>query len=258
MSEGKLTRGVALITGGGGEIGGAIARRFAREGAKIIAADINLTQADAVARGCVELGGEAIAVEMDVSDAASVEAGVKKAADAFGRLTILVNVAATVVADGTVETLSLEDWNRALAINLTGAFLTCKFAVPEIRRAGGGAIVNIASVSAHVGMRKLPQSGHAAAKGAVVSLTRQLAAEGGPVNIRANCVSPGCIASPATEPLLAMGDESPILPIVEHTAFGRPGRPEEVVHAALFLASDEAGYVNGAELIVDGGTSILI
>src|SRR5690348_16477374 len=104
MSEGKLAGGVALITGGGGEIGGAIARRFAREGAKVAAADIDGAKADAVARACVALGSEAIGVAMDVASEASVEAGVKQAVDAFGKLTILVNVAATVVADGTVET----------------------------------------------------------------------------------------------------------------------------------------------------------
>ena len=143
---GKLAGRVALITGGGGEIGGAIARRFAREGAKVCVADITLARAEAVAQTIAGAGGEAVPIEADVSDAASAEAAVADAISAFGRLTTLINVAAAnVSAEGTVEVMPLDDWNRELGVNLTGAFLMCKYAVPQLRRAGGGAIVNIAS-----------------------------------------------------------------------------------------------------------------
>jgi NAD(P)-dependent dehydrogenase (short-subunit alcohol dehydrogenase family) len=198
MSEGKLVGGVALITGGGGEIGAAIARRFAREGAKVAVADVDFAKAETVAHECADLGSEAVGVAMDVSSEASVEAGVKKAADAFTKLTILVNVAATVTADGTVETIGLADWNRALAINLTGAFLSCKFAVPEIRKAGGGAIVNIASQLGVVAAANA--AAYCASKGAVISLTRAMAIDHGPEGIRVNCVCPGPTDTPLLDP----------------------------------------------------------
>ncbi|HEY4095509.1 MAG TPA: SDR family NAD(P)-dependent oxidoreductase [Baekduia sp.] len=255
---GRLAGKVALISGTAGGQGREAAKIFAREGARVVACDIAPDGA-AETQAMVEAeGGEIVSFGgLDLSRRADVATWVDGGVAAFGRVDILYNNA-SLPKFGPVTDLSDEDWSFTIRNELDIVWFSCQAAWPHLVAAGGGAIVNIASVSAHVGMRKLPQSGHAAAKGAVVSLTRQLAAEGGAVNIRANCVSPGCIASPATEPLLGMGDESPILPIVEHTAFGRPGLPEEVVYAALFLASDEAGYVNGAELIVDGGTSILI
>ncbi len=142
---GELNGRVALITGGGGEIGGAIARRFAEAGAAIAIADINRDSAEAVAGEITAAGGQAVAVRTNVAVEQDAERAVRHAVEAFGKLTTLVNVAATVTPDGTVETLTLDDWNDALAVNLTGAFLMCKYAVPQLRNAGGGTIVNIAS-----------------------------------------------------------------------------------------------------------------
>ena len=149
---GELTGRVALITGGGGEIGGAIARRFAEAGAAIAIADIQREAAEAVAGEITAAGGQAVAVRTNVAVEQDAERAVRHAVEAFGKLTTLVNVAATVTPDGTVETLTLDDWNDALAVNLTGAFLMCKYAVPEIRKAGGGTIVNIASQLGQIGI----------------------------------------------------------------------------------------------------------
>ena len=134
----RLEGRVALITGGGGEIGSAIARRFASEGAAVAIADLEPAKALATARSVVEAGGKASGFGVDVSNEASAAEAVKRAIAAFGRITTLVNVAATVTPDGTVETLTLLQWNEAIGVNLTGAFLMCKFGVPELRRAGGG------------------------------------------------------------------------------------------------------------------------
>jgi len=250
MNEGKLAGGVALITGGGGEIGGAIARRFAREGAKIAAADIDRAKADAVARACVDFGGEAVGVAMDVSSEASVEAGVKAAIETFGRLTILVNVAATVVADGTVETIGLADWNRALAINLTGAFLTCKFAVPEIRKAGGGAIVNIASQLGHMGVPA--RAPYCTTKAALIHFTRILAMDHAKDRIRANTISPGAILTERSSRRYG-GKENARKAHGPKHLLGRPGEVDEVAAGALYLASNEASFVTGTDLLIDGG-----
>jgi len=147
---GRLEGRVALITGGGGEIGSAIARRFAAEGATVAVADLEPAKAEATARSVVEAGGRASGFAVDVASEASAEEAVKRTIAAFGWLTTLVNVAAAVTPDGTVETLSLAQWNHAIGVNLTGAFLMCKYAVPELRRAGGGSIINIASQLGHL------------------------------------------------------------------------------------------------------------
>ena len=135
---GLLNGRAALVTGGGGEIGRAIARRFASEGAAVAVADIRREQAEGVAKDIADAGGRSIAIRANVAVAADAERSVRHAVEAFGTLTTLVNVAAAVTPDGTVETLTLEQWNEALGVNLTGAFLMCKYAVPEMRKAGGG------------------------------------------------------------------------------------------------------------------------
>src|SRR4051812_7396095 len=144
--NGKLAGGVALVTGGGGEIGGAIARRSAQEGASVAVADIVLEKAQVVAQSISAQGSKALALYVDITDATSAQRSVTQTVAAFGRLTALINVAAAPVSpQGTVETMPLADWSKEVGVNLTGTFLMCKYAVPELRRAGGGAIVIIAS-----------------------------------------------------------------------------------------------------------------
>jgi meso-butanediol dehydrogenase/(S,S)-butanediol dehydrogenase/diacetyl reductase len=257
-SGGRLAGKVALISGTAGGQGREAARIFAREGAQVFASDIDAEGAEETVRLVTEAGGEITSLApLDLSRRADVDRWIDAAVRTRGGFDILYNNA-SLPRFGPVGELSEADWSFTVRNELDITWYCCQAAWPHLIARGGGAIVNIASISAFVGMRSLPQVAHSATKAAVIGLTRQLAAEGAAVNIRANVISPGVIASPATKELLAMGDASPIGPIVAHTAFGRAGQPEDVAYAALFLASDEAAFVNGANLVVDGGTSVLI
>jgi NAD(P)-dependent dehydrogenase (short-subunit alcohol dehydrogenase family) len=246
----ELSGRVALIAGGGGEIGGAIARRFAQAGAAIAIADIARDAAEAIAGEIVEAGGQAIAVRTNVSVEQDAERAVRHAIDAFGKLTTLVNVAATVTPDGTVETLTLDDWNDALSVNLTGAFLMCKFAVPRMRQAGGGTIVNIASQLGQIGIAG--RAPYPTSKAALIQFTRCLAVDHAADGIRANSLSPGGIV---TARILRRFKNREVANRARGPAYllGRPGRAEEVAAAALFLASEESSFMTGADLLLDGG-----
>ena len=241
---------VALITGGGGEIGGAIARRFAQAGASVALADIRPDAAKAVATEIGRIGGRAIALEADVAKAEDAECAVAGTLGVFGKLTTLVNVAAAVTPDGTVETLSLEDWNAALAINLTGVFLMCKYAVPEIRKAGGGTIVNIASQLGQIGIAG--RSPYSSSKAALIQFTKCLAVDHAPDGIRANSLSPGGVD---TARILRRFPDRETANRARGPAYllGRPGRVEEIAAGALFLACDESSFMTGADLLLDGG-----
>jgi meso-butanediol dehydrogenase/(S,S)-butanediol dehydrogenase/diacetyl reductase len=257
-NPGRLAGKVALISGTAGAQGRAAAQIFTREGASVVACDINEKGASETERMVKGEGGEIVSFgPLDLSRRVDVQSWVDGALEAFGGIDILYNNA-SLPRFGAVAELSDEDWSFTLRNELDLVWYSCQAAWPHLVARGGGAIVNISSISAFVGMRSLPQVAHSSTKAAVIGLTRQLAAEGAAVNIRANVISPGAIAGPATDEMLAMGDVGPITPIVDHAAFRRPGRPEEIVYAALFLASDESSYVNGANLVVDGGTSVLI
>jgi len=252
MDDRRLLAGrVALVTGGGGEIGGAIARRFAREGAAVLVADLRPDKAAAVVEDIRSAGGQAFASECDVARESDAERAVAEAAQRFGRLTTLVNVAAAVTPDGTVETLTLEDWNNALAINLTGAFLMCKYAVPEIRKAGGGTIVNIASQLGQIGVaRRAPYS---SSKAALIQLTKCLAIDHAEDNIRVNSLSPGSIDTARTLRRFAGDRAAANRARGPNHLLGRTGRPDEIAAGALFLASEESSFMTGADLLIDGG-----
>jgi NAD(P)-dependent dehydrogenase (short-subunit alcohol dehydrogenase family) len=246
----RLRDTVALVAGGGGEIGAAIAQRLAREGAKVVVADLAPARARACADAIAAAGGAATAIACDVADAASAQAAVAQAAAAFGRLTGLVNVAAAVTPNGTVETLSLADWNAALAVNLTGAFLMCKYAVPQIRAAGGGTIINIASQLGHLGV---PERAHyCATKAALLHLTRVLAIDHAKDRIRANTISPGAIDTERSSAKYGGREKAAKIHGPKHL-LGRTGRVDEVAAAAAYLASEDASFVTGADILVDGG-----
>jgi NAD(P)-dependent dehydrogenase (short-subunit alcohol dehydrogenase family) len=248
--KGLLANRVAVVTGGGGEIGGAIARRFAAEGAAVIVADIRRDSAERVAEDIVNSGGRARAVEADVSVAAQAQRSIQAALEAFGKLTTLVNVAAAVTPDGTVESLTLEHWNEALAVNLTGAFLTCKYAVPEMRKAGGGSIVNIASQLGQIGVPG--RSPYSTSKAALIHFTKCLAVDHAQDGIRANSLSPGGVDTERTVRRWGSREAANKARGPYHL-LGRTGRVNEIAAGALFLASEESSFMTGADLLLDGG-----
>ncbi|HWG05951.1 MAG TPA: SDR family oxidoreductase [Beijerinckiaceae bacterium] len=244
---------MAIISGGGGEIGGAVARCFAREGARVLVTDVSPDKAEAIAAEIEEAGGKAAALAVDVGDPAQCEAAARQAVTQFGKLTVLLNAAVAPTPDGNVEQLSLADWSEALAINLTGYFLMCKYAVPAMRAAGRGSIVNIASSHGHIAMRRRPA--YCSTKAAIHHFTRVLALDYGAENIRANTISPGPIDTArilhrygTREKANAARGPTQVL--------GRTGSVDEVAAAALFLACDESAFVTGADLRVDGGQTI--
>jgi NAD(P)-dependent dehydrogenase (short-subunit alcohol dehydrogenase family) len=251
MTAGKRLAGrVALISGGGGEIGGAIARLFAAEGAEVAVADLDPDKSEMVARAILECGGHARAFAVDVADEASTKAAVARSVEVFGKLTTLVNVAATITPDGTVESLSLEQWNKAIAVNLTGAFLMCKAAVPELRRAGGGSIVNIASQLGHLGVPL--RSPYCTTKAALIHFTRILAMDHAADNIRANTISPGFILTERSSARSGGKAQARVVNGPRHL-LNRPGEPEEIAAGALYLAGDESSFVTASDLLIDGG-----
>jgi meso-butanediol dehydrogenase/(S,S)-butanediol dehydrogenase/diacetyl reductase len=269
---GRFDGKVALITGAASGIGAATARRFAREGARVVIADINEAGAKQVAEDIDRAGGVAIAVRADVSDPREVEAMIGRAVEAFGRLDVLYNNA-TLMEVGPIAHLTLEGWNRTLAVNLTGVFLGMKQALPVMRKQGGGAIVNTASISGLAGDYGL--AAYNAAKAGVVNLTRTAALEFARYRIRVNCVCPGGVETPLLGSML--GDNEPVphwittpgpagrsVPSAEERRrfrerfekahpLGRLATPDEIASVACFLASDDASFITGAAIVADGG-----
>jgi NAD(P)-dependent dehydrogenase (short-subunit alcohol dehydrogenase family) len=242
----RLKDKVALITGAGSGIGKASAVLFAREGARVVCVDVKGDAADATAR---EIGGRAFAA--DVSKAKDAEAMVAFAEATYGRLDVAFNNAGIFHPDDdSVTNTSEEIWDLVINVNLKGVFLGCKYEVPALLRAGGGAIVNTASFVAIVGAAT-PQIAYTASKGGVLSMTREIAVEFARKNIRCNALCPGPVETPLLAELLS--DPARRQRRLVHIPPGRFARAEEMANAALFLASDEASYVNGATFLVDGG-----
>ena len=246
----RLEGKVALITGTASGIGRATALRFAAEGARVVAADIVDANGETVEM-ILAAGGEATAVYADVSDNADCALAAKTAEAAYGRLDIAFNNAGIMLADDAdAVATSTETIDKTLAVNLKGVLFGCRHQIPAIRRAGGGSIINTASFVASVGAAT-PQIAYTASKGAVLSLTRELAVIHARENIRVNALSPGPLR---TELLMSYldTDEKRQRRLV-HVPMGRFGEATEMASAALFLASDDSSYMTGANLLVDGG-----
>jgi NAD(P)-dependent dehydrogenase (short-subunit alcohol dehydrogenase family) len=243
-----------VVTGGAQGIGRACVLAFAQEGGAVVVADRDADAAAATAREVVSGGGLAVPMPCDVSRAAEVEALFPDAARAFGGVDILVNNAG-VIRNGTVVEMSEADWDLMFDVNIKGMFLTCKNAIPQMRARGGGAIVNVASVSSFA---STPASvAYSASKGAVVSFTRALAVDHAAENIRCNCVAPGSIHTPLLESSADyFAPDDPTGAIAEWGRahlLRRVGTPEEVARLITFLASDDAAFCTGACYLIDGG-----
>ncbi len=253
---GRLDGKVALITGAGSGMGREACTVFAREGARVAALDVDARALEETAAAVRAAGSELETFAADVADERQVQEAIEGAVERFGALHILYNNAGVLWRDRDVSVLETDEaiWDRVFAINLKGMVWVCKHGVPELTEAGGGAIVNIGSTSALLG-DTIPQDAYTASKGAVISFTRNLAVQFAPHGIRANCIHPGFVDTPMQT--VRTSDPAWVTSAVAAIPAGRLGTPRDVVNAALFLASDEAAYITGVELIVDGGSMIV-
>jgi meso-butanediol dehydrogenase / (S,S)-butanediol dehydrogenase / diacetyl reductase len=252
----RLAGRVALITGTAGGQGAAAARLFAAEGATVFGCDLDARRADAVAGEIRAAGGDAtVHAPVDLADAGQARRWVDDAAAAAGRIDVLYNNASAPRV-GPFAELSWDDWRFTLHNELDLIFTVTRAAWPHLIARGGGIVINTASVSAHRGATFIEQAAHGAAKGGVLAITRHLAASGARHGIRANSISPGLIVTPQIEPFL---DEPghPVHEMLQSHPLGRLGRSEDVAHVALFLASDDAAYLNAVDIVVDGGQSLI-
>lgn len=254
----RLKDKVAVITGGASGIGGAGTKLFAEEGASVIILDVNEEAGISLEKELNEKGFDVKFIKTDISDPKQVENAMNMIDNIYGKLDIIYNNASVFMGgrDNIVTELPLEIWNKILSINLFGLFYCCKYGIPLLRKAGGGAIINTSSSAGVIGIPEC--DAYTATKGATVSLTRSMAVEYGPENIRVNCIAPAAIRtemvkeSNLNDPKF---DEQAFLK--KGTPLRRWGLPEEIAKTALFLASDESSYINGAILVADGGITIM-
>jgi NAD(P)-dependent dehydrogenase (short-subunit alcohol dehydrogenase family) len=247
----RLRDKVAIVTGAGGDIGRAIARRFAFEGAAVLCADIDANTARQTVAEIKSTDAEALAAECDVSNSAAAKAAVEATVARFGALHILVNNAAYFLPDATLPELDELQFERAFAVNVRGAFLMSRWAIPHIAASGGGSIIHIASQMGHVARPK--QATYCSTKGALLLLAKGMALDHAADGIRVNTLSPGGIATRGMAKQWGDMESAEREWGVRMHPLGRLGRVEEIALAAAFLASDESSYVTGTDLLVDGG-----
>lgn len=246
---------VVIVTGGGSGIGLVTSQRFAAEGAKVLVADLNAAAAEKTVELLTKEGGTGAALQADVSSEHDAKAIADRALELWGRIDVLVNNAASFVKKN-VETATREDWELILGVNVMGTSFCSRFAVPAMKQQGGGAIVNISSI---YGALAAPDfMTYNATKAAIINMTKCMAMDLAPFNIRVNCVCPGQTHTPALEAVLAtigMTIEDGKKNLLDRHMIKRFGRPEEIAPAILFLASEEASFITAATLMVDGGST---
>jgi NAD(P)-dependent dehydrogenase (short-subunit alcohol dehydrogenase family) len=249
-AEQRFAGKVLFATGAGSGLAAATARRFAGEGGRVAVVDLDGARAEAVAS---ELDGS-VGLACDVSDEASVEQAVRETQERFGRVDCVLN-AAGYAQFTPIEELSLADWNRMLAVHLTGTFLVCRSALPRLRAAGGGSIVNMASIAALLARPSL--GAYAAAKGGIIAFSRQLALDAAADNVRVNVIAPGSVRTTMTAAVYAEPGVDDGRPTAPHAIQPRLGEPEEIAGPICFLFSDEASFFTASLVIADGGATAL-
>lgn len=247
----RLNGKVAVVTGAADGIGHAIAEGMAREGASVFLGDISDDKGEAFAEALRGEGLKAQYIHCDVAEDKDIANLIATAIDKGGRLDILVNNAAIAIGGFPVHEMTDEQWHKLIAVNLTSVFRGCKYALPQMIKQKSGSIINMASAQGHVGLDGW--TAYAGAKGAVMSMTRQMAVEFGPHNVRVNSISPGTINTPMNEQVIADLGDHVMRAWVKMHPIGRIGEPSEIAEAAIYLASDAAAFTTGIDLRVDGG-----
>jgi NAD(P)-dependent dehydrogenase (short-subunit alcohol dehydrogenase family) len=251
----RLEGKVCVITGAGSGMGRVAAQMFAAEGAKVVVAEFAADAGEETVRQVTDAGGEASFVKTDVSREDDARAMIDHAVEHCGRIDVLYNNAGIMPeADHSVTDTEVAVWDQVMAVNLRGVFLGCKYAIPRMAEQGSGSVINISSFVAILGC-SVPQDAYTASKGAVLSLTRSLAVQFGPKGVRSNAICPGPIETPLLMDWLLKDEAAKELRLARNPT-GRFGKPEEIVNAAIYLASDESRWTNGAHFVIDGGISV--
>jgi NAD(P)-dependent dehydrogenase (short-subunit alcohol dehydrogenase family) len=251
----RLADKVCVITGGGSGMGRVAAGMFAAQGAKVVVAEFDAAAGQETVRQVQAAGGDATFVKVDVSQEADARAMIDAAISSYGRLDVLYNNAGIMpAADHSVIDTDVDTWDQVMAVNVRGVFLGCKYAIPPMVAQGSGSIINIASFVALLGC-SVPQDAYTASKGALLALTRSLAVQFGPQGVRTNAICPGPVETPLLLDWLVKDEEAKRIRLARNPT-GRFGKPEEIVSMAVYLASDESRWTNGASLVIDGGISV--